>query len=199
MSKIYIYGAGGHGKVVADIATACGYKEIEFIDDGNNSFKKLENIKDDISIPIALGIGNNNIRKKIFLKLKKQGFNIIKLIHPSSVISTNTILGEATVVMPNVVVNSSTKIGKGVILNTSSVVEHECNVKDFVHLSPSVTLSGDVEVGELTHIGINSCAIPGIKIGSNCIIGAGSTIVKNIRNYKKAYGTPCKEVKDLNK
>ena len=36
MKSIYIYGASGHGLVVADIAKACGYKDIIFIDDGDN-------------------------------------------------------------------------------------------------------------------------------------------------------------------
>ncbi len=36
MSKsIYIYGASGHGLVVADIARACGYDDVVFVDDEN--------------------------------------------------------------------------------------------------------------------------------------------------------------------
>ena len=34
--SIYIYGASGHGLVVADIARNNGYDNIIFIDDGNN-------------------------------------------------------------------------------------------------------------------------------------------------------------------
>ena len=32
-TKIYIYGASGHGKVVCDVAKSAGYKEIVFLDD----------------------------------------------------------------------------------------------------------------------------------------------------------------------
>lgn len=36
MSKgILIIGAGDHGKVVAEVAKACGYENIDFIDDNN--------------------------------------------------------------------------------------------------------------------------------------------------------------------
>ena len=45
MKSIYIYGASGHGLVVADIAKACGYTDILFIDDGNNEYPTFKDIK----------------------------------------------------------------------------------------------------------------------------------------------------------
>lgn len=199
MSKsIYIYGASGHGLVVADIAKACGYENIIFIDDGVNEYLTFDEVKENNQIPIALGIGNNNIRAKLFEKVKDNGFKIMTLIHPSSVISSSVIIGKGTVVMPNIVVNANAIIGDGVILNTSCVIEHECKIENFVHISPNVSLAGNVIVCEYTHIGIGSNVIQGITIGKNTIIGAGSIVVKNIENFKKAYGTPCKEIKDLN-
>ena len=32
-TKIYVYGFSGHGAVVADVARACGYGEVVFLDD----------------------------------------------------------------------------------------------------------------------------------------------------------------------
>lgn len=198
MKSIYIYGASGHGLVVADVAKACGYENIIFIDDGENEYPTFDGIKGNNQIPIALGIGNNNIRAKLFKKVKDNGFEIVSLIHPSSVISSSIIIGKGTIVMPNIVVNANAIIGDGVILNTSCIIEHECKIENFVHISPNVALAGNVIVGEYTHIGIGSNVIQGIIIGKNTIIGAGSIVVKNIGNFKKAYGIPCKEIKDLN-
>jgi len=199
MSKsIYIYGASGHGLVVADIAKACDYDDIIFIDDGENEYLTFEDIKNNNFIPIAFGIGSNNIRAKLFEKVKNNGFKIVSLTHPSSTISASVKLGIGTVVMPHVVVNAKTFLGEGLILNSGCVIEHECHIEDFVHISPNVSLAGNVTVGKLTHIGIGTQVIQGMIIGNNTIIGAGSTVVKNIGNFKKAYGTPCKEIKDLN-
>lgn len=36
MNRLIIIGASGHGKVVADIATLCGYDDIVFLDDDEN-------------------------------------------------------------------------------------------------------------------------------------------------------------------
>jgi len=195
MSKsIYIYGASGHGLVVADIALSCGYKEIEFIDDDTKKgYKTFDDIKKNTQYPIAFGIGDNHIRKILYQKVKKQGFALPTLIHPSAIISSSVIIGEGTVVMPNVVVNTRANIGKAVILNSSCVIEHECIIGDFVHISPKVAIAGDVKVGDLTHIGIGSSVIQCLHIGKESIIGAGSVVVNNIADFKKAYGNPCKE------
>ena len=195
--KIYIYGASGHGLVVADIARSCGYGEIIFIDDGDNEHPTFEMIKTDTDIPVALGIGQNHIREKIFDRLLKNGFKIVTLIHPSVIISPTATIGMGTVVMPNVVVNAQSAIGQGVILNTASVIEHENIIEDFVHISPNTALAGNVTVGEKTHIGIGTQVIQGITIGENCIIGAGSTIIKNIKKNRLCYGNPCREIEEI--
>ncbi|AXH11894.1 acetyltransferase [Halarcobacter bivalviorum] len=197
MKELYIYGASGHGLVVADIARDNGYENIIFIDDGKNEYPTFEDIKDSNNIPIAFGIGNNIIRAKLYEKVKKEGFNLATLIHSSSIISSSVCIEEGTIVMPNVVINANSIIGKAVILNSSSVIEHECKIEDFVHISPNVALAGNVNIKELTHIGIGSCVIQGLTVGKNSLIGAGAVVVKNIKDNIKAYGNPCCEVEEL--
>ena len=195
MSKsIYIYGASGHGLVVADIAKSWGYEDIVFLDDDNSKgFLTFDDIKENRDYHIAFGIGNNQIREKLYKKVKENGFSTPTLIHPISIISSSARIEEGTVVMPNVVVNAKAYIGKCVILNSSCVVEHESIIGDFVHISPKVAIAGDVKIGNFTHIGIGSSVIQCLEIGKNSIIGAGSVVVKNIADFKKAYGNPCKE------
>ena len=199
MSKsIYIYGASGHGLVVADIAKSCGYEDIVFLDDDNSKgFLTFDDIKENRDYHIAFGIGNNQIREKLYKKVKENGFFTPILIHPSSIISPSARIEEGTVVMPNVVVNAKAYIGKCVILNSSCVVEHESIIGDFVHISPKVSIAGDVRIGDFTHIGIGSSIIQCLEIGKNSIIGAGSVVVKNIPDFKKAYGNPCKEIGNI--
>ncbi len=195
MSKsIYIYGASGHGLVVADVAKSCGYENIVFLDDDTSKgFLTFDDIKENRDYHIAFGIGNNQIREKLYKKVKENGFSTPTLIHPSSIISSSARIEEGTVVMPNVVVNAKAYIGKCAILNSSCVVEHESVIGDFVHISPKVAIAGDVRIGDFTHIGIGSSVIQCLEIGKNSIIGSGSVVVKNIRDFKKAYGNPCKE------
>ena len=199
MKTIAVYGASGHGKVVADIARALGYKEIIFIDDGDNeflSFKEFYEIYGN-SLSVALGVGDNKTRKKIFDNLKKKNISVKTLIHPSSIISPSAEIGEGVVVMPLVSVNADAVIKDGVILNTSCVVEHDNVIGDFTHISPNVSLAGNVKVGAFAHIGIGSCVIQGISIGDYTIIGAGSAVIKNIPVSSLAVGVPAKVIKKL--
>jgi UDP-N-acetylbacillosamine N-acetyltransferase len=194
---IYIYGASGHGLVVADIAMANGY-EVVFIDDGKNSYPSFEDVKQNTNIPIVFGIGDNKIRKKLFQKVVENNFEVLTLVHPSAIVSPSASIGIGTVVMPNVVINAKANIADGVILNTGCIIEHECSIEDFVHISPSASLAGNVKVGELTHIGIGSSVIQNIAIGKNNIIGGGSMVIKDVEDNKKMVGVPAFEI-NINK
>ena len=136
MEKIAIYGASGHGKVVADIARLNGYDEIIYIDDGVNDYMSFEKfLLQNLQVPVAFGVGVNHVRAKLYLKCVDNDLNIITLIHPSAVISSNVTIEEGTVIMAGVVVNADTKIGKCCIINTSCVIEHDNVIGDFVHIS----------------------------------------------------------------
>ncbi len=191
MKSITIYGASGHGLVVADIARACGYESVLWIDDGDNMHPSFEEA--DKTLPIAIGIGNNQLRANIFEKILQANMNLVTLIHPSAVVSRSVVVGQGSVVMPNVVINANTTIGSACILNSSCVIEHENVIGDFVHISPRVALAGNVKVSDFAHIGIGASVKQGITIGENSLIGAGSVVLKNIGSDKIAYGNPCVE------
>jgi len=193
MKTIYIYGAGGHGLVVADIAKACGYDTIQFIDDHLAHYPSLVDISEDH--PIAIGVGENKTRRLIFNILQDRGFEIVTLIHPTATISDTVSIGKATVIMPHVVINAESTIGEGCIVNTASVIEHQNSIGSFVHISPNVSLGGAVSVGDLVHVGIGSTAIQSIQIGQASTIGAGSVLVKHIPENCLAYGNPCRVMK----
>ena len=106
IKTIYIYGASGHGLVVADIANACGYNDIVFIDDGDNEYLSFEDIKQNTHISIAFGIGDNKTRAKLYQKVLKYNFKIVTLIHPSAIISSSVNIEKGTIIMPNVVINA---------------------------------------------------------------------------------------------
>ena len=100
--KIYIYGASGHGLVVADIARNSGYDEIVFLDDASERKFGPELEKADIII----AIGDNKTRQKISQKVEDVGFEIVNLIHKSAVVSESAVIEKGVVVMPNAVINA---------------------------------------------------------------------------------------------
>jgi sugar O-acyltransferase (sialic acid O-acetyltransferase NeuD family) len=203
-NKLLIIGASGHGKVVADIALKMNkWRSIEFLDDdisirssmGINVIGTLVNACTHIEeYDIFVGIGNNQIRKKIQVLLEKEGASIPVLIHPNAVVGEQVEIGSGTAIMAGAVISCCTMIGKGCIINTSSTVNHDNRIEDFVHISPGVHLAGTVGVGQGTWLGIGSVVSNNLNITSWCKVGAGSTVVKDITESGTYVGTPAKKI-----
>ena len=192
-NQIGIYGCSGHGKVIADIAKANGIADIIWIDDNpaiDHAISFDAFIQTYNQIPVALGIGDNAIRQRIYRQLKKHDIKIATLIHPSSVISASAIIKEGSVVMPLCAINADAMIGEGTIINTGTIIEHDCVIGAFCHLSPNVSFAGNVRIGELSHIGIGSCCIQNCIIGAHVTVGAGSCIISDIPDNVLVVGVP---------
>ncbi|MDM1328400.1 acetyltransferase [Myroides odoratimimus] len=195
---MYLYGASGHGKVIAEIAEECNILVKGFID-GNKAITAVLEYKVIASDTLGLvgdtviSIGNNKIRKLI--ATRDTHLNFVSILSPRANISKRTIIEEGTVVMMGATINSEVKIGKHCIINTNASVDHDCVLEDYVHISPNVALAGNVEVGEGTHIGVGASVIQGIKIGKWCTVGAGTVIIKDIPDYAVVVGNPGKIIK----
>lgn len=201
--KLIIIGAGGHGKVIADIAKLIGYKEIYFLDDDINKHKigeyQIIGTSKDIDkykekYDFIVGIGNNNIRKRFFLILNERKIKQPSLIHPSAVIDQTVNIGQGTVVMANVVINADSKIGNSCIINTSSSIDHDCLISNYTHISPGVHIAGTVSIGECSWVGIGATVKNNVYIGSDCIIGAGSVVIDNLLEPGTYIGVPARRI-----
>ncbi|MDL0105200.1 UDP-N-acetylbacillosamine N-acetyltransferase [Campylobacter vicugnae] len=190
-TSLYIYGNGGHAKVVADIARANGYDNLIFLDD-NSDMKFNSNLP---KHPIIIAIGNALIRQKLQNLVLSSGFELITLIHPTAVIGNDVTIGNGSVVMPGAIINAKSTIGNGVIINSGAIIEHECTIGDFAHICPGVAIAGGSLIGERSWIGIGSSVIQNITIKPDITIGAGSVVVKDILEGSLAYGNPCRVVK----
>lgn len=196
MNRLILIGAGGHGRVLADIARLNGYTDIDFLDD-TKSGEVLgcvsEFVKYVDTADFIVAIGNCAARRRIQGELTCADARIVSLIHPNAVIARDVKIGEGTVVMAGAVINTNTVIGKGVILNTNASVDHDCMIEDFAHVSVGAKICGTVHVGSGTWIGAGATVINNKKIYADCIIGAGATVVKDIVSAGTYIGTPAQK------
>lgn len=205
MKNLAIFGASGHGKVVADIAECSGWDEVVFFDDAwpkvsvnghwavaGNSESLVECLNNYSGVIVA--IGNNTIRAEKLRWLSEISAPVVKLVHPSAVISQYAELGAGTVVMPGVVVNVSSKIGDGVILNTGCSIDHDCSIGACAHISPGARLAGGVQVGAQSWIGIGTSVKQLVNIGQRVTVGAGAAVVTDLPDDVTAVGVPAKSV-----
>lgn len=194
---MFLYGAGGHGKVIAEIAEDVNVKIDAFIDIDISKRQLLDyDILHEIpnkNVELIISIGNNKIRKKIAANYKNLNFK--KLIHSKAVISKRVKIEEGTVVMAGATINSEVKIGKHCIVNTNASIDHDCVLEDFTHISPNAALAGGVFVGLGTNIGMGASVIEGITIGKWCTVGAGSVVIRDIPDGATVVGNPGKIIK----
>lgn len=196
-----IIGYSGHAYVIADILLKRKYNITGYCEKAARPINPYDLIYlgDEAEIEVIsklrkfkafLGIGDNQIRSKVYQHLIENNVELPLLRHPKSTISKMSEIGFGSVVMPVAVVNALSKIGVGVILNTACVIEHECLIGNFVHIGPGAILAGNVSVGEKTFIGAGTVIRQNIKIGSNVVIGAGSVIVKDVPDAVTVFGNP---------
>jgi sugar O-acyltransferase (sialic acid O-acetyltransferase NeuD family) len=202
--KLIIYGAGGHGKVVADVAMQAGFSLVGFVDDApalhGSSILELPVLGDrhwlcqtaPETYAVMIAIGDNNIRLSLTRSFSARNIDIATIISPSAVIAFSARIGRGSVIMPGVIVNADALVGEGAILNTGAIVEHDATIGHYAHVSPNATLGGGVKVGDLAHIGIGSTVLPLVQVGSRSILGAGSVATKDIPDDVIAFGSPAR-------
>ena len=147
------------------------------------------------------------------------------LIRSHAIIYSGVDLGESFSCGHRVTIREKTVFGKNCRVGTLSYIQGHVNFGDycwlhsnvhigqnskignFVFIYPYVVFTNDPTppsnvcigptVGDYTQIAVGSILLPGTVIGKHCLIGAGSTVGKNISDYKLVLGSPGKEVKDV--
>ena len=203
MKSLVIVGAGGHGKVIADIAKKTGYEEIIFLDDDPNTQKcgnylvkgTVGDAEKYSDYEFVVGIGNCELREKIQNELELKNFHIVSMIHPSSVIAEDVNILPGCVLVAGSVVNSGAVIGKGCIVNTCSSVGHDCKISDFVHVAAGAHVAGTVEIGKRTWVGAGSTIVNNVTVCEDVLIGAGGVVTKDITEHGTYVGVPVKKIK----
>lgn len=203
--SLFVVGAGGHAKSIAEIAIAAGFTIEAFIspDAEDSEFmgvRVLNSLPENIAgrtESIAIGIGANYLREKVWTELREscELSRFPALIHPTAVIASSAQIGPGASVHQNSVVGPSTRIGKFCTINTSATIDHDCELKDFASLGPGAHTGGNVTIGERAHISIGAIAIHGIEIGHDSILGAGSCATNSIPELTVYVGTPARALK----
>lgn len=202
--KLAIIGAGGHGKVCADVAYLMNqWEEIIFLDNSKVGERILGTlVKDSLdnwgiykdSHEFFVAIGSNISRERVQRELCLNDADITTLIHPSAIIGKNVKIGFGSLLAANVVINPSTVIGQGVIFNTACSIDHDNQIDDFVHISPGAHLAGAASVGKRSWLGIGSIVKNNITISEDVIVGAGGVVVKDINKSGTYVGVPVKKM-----
>lgn len=204
--RLAIYGAGGHGRVVADAAELNGnWSEIVFFDEAYPSLDQsgrwiVVGRLDDLMVSVSeyegviVAVGGCAERIRLHKTIQAKGANIASIIHPSAVIAADCYLGVGVVVCAMAVINTGSTIGHAVIINTSATIDHDTTLADGVHISPGAHLAGGVTVGFASWVGIGAIIKQKVVIGDHAVVGAGSVVLNDVSSELTVVGVPASPI-----
>ncbi|MHA2244575.1 MAG: acetyltransferase [Candidatus Hodarchaeales archaeon] len=212
--KLVIYGAGGHGREVAEIIKEINsiepkYEVLGFIDDKPltpsekvNDLKILGGIewvekalKENQNFKCICAVGESSIRKKLVRKLETIGVEFCTIIHPSVKLNQTVKLGTGVIIFAGTTLTCNITIGDHVNINLACTISHDSVIGDYCTINPNASLNGNVHINEGVYVGSGVTIIQEVTVGEWAIIGAGATVISDIPPGVIALGVPAKPIR----
>ena len=142
---------------------------------------------------VAIGESNLNYdRRRIYLKLKSQGYRFASYVSSKAFVWDNVKIGENCLVLGNNTLDPFVTIGDNVVLWCGNHIGHRSVIRAHCFITSHVVVSGFCEIGENCFMGVNSCTCARIRVAKDNVIAMGAVINKNTREDGIYVGNPAR-------
>lgn len=145
----------------------------------------LETIIDKQSDRLFVAVQWNRLnadRRKIYEKLKAQGYKFANLVSPYAVVN-GTLKGDNCWIADMAVVDFGTEVGNDVFVKVGAMIGNDSNIADHCFIGAKSMVAGQVNIGEQTFVGISATIFDGTSIGKKCIVGACAAVKRDMPDY----------------
>ncbi len=125
----------------------------------------------------VIAIGDPAVKKQVSEHLRSLGFLFPSFIHPSSVVSSQSVIEEGVIVFPQCSVSGGVNLNKFVTLCSGVHVAHDAVVGPYVQINSGSLLGGFVQVGQGALVGYGVTIDDGAIIEPMAKIASGSVVV----------------------
>lgn len=146
--------------------------------------------KENINLLYCVGYKNMKTRYKRYKEIKKLGVSFISFIANNAIISSETNIGNGTIINQGVIIDNYVTVGECSFINIGSTISHHSKIGNNVFIAPGVSIAGYVNVNEGVFIGTNATIIDCINIGENATIAAGAVVIKDVPSNCLVAGNP---------
>lgn len=206
MDKILaIYGSGGMGKPVLDIAYRVNalthrWDKFLFINDftdethiNNIEVYKFSDLDFNQNIDFLVAVGEPSHRELLYNKIKNKGGKLTTLIDPTSVVSPFAEIGEGSILCEFSCINVQANIGCNCAIQQYSIVGDCAKIGNHTTISAQSFLGGSVCVGNKAFIGVAATLKEKINIGDNAVVAMGSAVFKDVEENCLVFGNPARK------
>lgn len=200
---LIIFGGGGQGKTLIDLVRTLGcYRMVGIVDDGlavgmdilglpvlggTTILPELRERGVNLALNAVGGIGNVDVRLKVFDILQQAGFAFPTVIHPTALIEPSAVIEDGVQVLPLTYIGSAARIGFGTLINSHVIISHDCIIGRVVNLSPGAMLAGGVRVEDYAQIGMGATVNLNLTVGARARIGNGATVKSDVPATGRVY------------
>jgi sugar O-acyltransferase (sialic acid O-acetyltransferase NeuD family) len=204
--KLYIFGAGGHGREIAWLARQRWAESVElvFLVDQERyvsgavdgvPVRLLSDVDPTEQDRFVVALGDPALRRKIAAACETMGLSATSVIHPRAEVSGSVEIGSGAIICAATVLTVDIKLGQHVHINRTSSISHDVTIGDFTTVSPGVHVSGHVEIGEGVFIGTGANIVDGrpgnpILIANEAVIAAGACVTEPVAAGAMVAGVP---------
>ncbi|WP_283109431.1 hypothetical protein [Thomasclavelia spiroformis] len=144
-------------------------------------FSKINDVFpcNEFSVILGIGMKKMNInRERVYLSLKKRGYEVEGFVSKNAHIYTNDI-GEGNIFLPNCVIAPKVKIGNANFFDINTAICHHSKIGNYNFFAVAASTAGDVTVGNSCFIASNSIIRNSIVVKDRTLVGAGAYLDKD--------------------
>lgn len=182
--KRALIGRGGHARECEAIIP---YPVELFTDD---EFKNI----DYENYEVIIAVGSSKVRREILYKLPKDT-KYFTYIHPTALIGKRVQIGLGSFIGPFSVLTTDVILGDHSLLLRANQVGHDSICGDFLSMMGGAIVNGNCTLGDSVYLGTNSSIREKLTICDNVTLGMNACVVKNIVQSGTYVGVPCYKVK----
>lgn len=205
-----IYGAGGSGREVYEIARLAGAQNgrwagFVFIDDSLgggevmglpvHGFEALCARYAPGQLEVTISLGEPAHRQALYNRVKGAGFAMANVIHPGAFLSPTATAGEGLTLKTGSVVSTGCVLGHNVTLQHHVVIGHDARLGDNCQVSSFSDIAGECTVGSQVFFGLNAMVKEKTTIGDWAVVAMGACVFTDVPEAGVVMGNPAKLIK----
>jgi len=203
--KLGIYGSGGLGREVYDIARRRSaisslWQEIIFINDFEEEkpflstrmvhFETIIQTKDAYECVIA--VGEPSAREMLYKKIIDNKVRLATLIDPTALVSPGATIGKGSIICEFSTIHCGVEIGDNCLVQPYCCIGHDIRIGSHSVLSPYFAPGGSAIIGNRVFCGMHSSIKEGLTVGDNAIVAMGSAVFRDVAPGTVVVGNPAR-------